>query len=48
MLDQPDGTALLLTGAFETPDQAQLTDSVLPVSGAAREVVTRYGVSRGA
>jgi HlyD family secretion protein len=48
MLDQPDGSALLLTGAFETPDQAQLTDSVLPVSGAARTVVTRYGVARGA
>jgi HlyD family secretion protein len=46
MLDQPDGSALLLTGAFETPDQAQLTDSVLPISGAERAVVARYGVAR--
>ena len=46
MLDQPDGSALLLTGAFETADQAQLTDSVLPISGAERTVVARYGVAR--
>lgn len=46
MLDQPDGSALLLTGAFETRDQAQLTNSVLPISGAERAVVARYGVAR--
>jgi len=46
MLDQPDGSALLLTGAFETADQAQLTDSVLPISGPERTVVARYGVER--
>jgi hypothetical protein len=48
MLSQPDGSALLLTGAFETPDQAQLTDSVLPASEESRTVVSRSGVARGA
>jgi HlyD family secretion protein len=47
MLSQPDGSALLLTGAFETPDQARLTDSVLPASEEARSVVSRSGVARG-
>jgi len=48
MLSQPDGSALLLTGAFETPDQAQLTDAVLPASEESRTVVSRSGVARGA
>ncbi|UCG86969.1 MAG: efflux RND transporter periplasmic adaptor subunit [Gemmatimonadota bacterium] len=46
MLSQPDGSALLLVGAFETPDQAQLNDSVLPASEESRSVVSRSGVAR--
>jgi HlyD family secretion protein len=44
MLDQPDGSVLLVTGAFETPEQAQLTRSILPASEETDSVVSRFGV----
>lgn len=46
MLSQPDGSAHVLTGAFETAEQARLADSTLPPSGSARTVVMRLGVAR--
>jgi HlyD family secretion protein len=46
MLSQPDGSARVLTGAFETAEQARLADATLPASGGTRIVVTRLGIAR--
>ena len=46
IVPMPDGSVRLLTGAFETPDQAYLTDSLLPATDVARILVPRTGTQR--
>jgi hypothetical protein len=42
----PDGTARLLVGAFETPQQARLADSILTAAGLEGTLVSRAGIAR--
>jgi cell division septation protein DedD len=41
----PDGGARVLVGAFETPDQARVADSLLARAGVSGSLVTRTGLS---
>ena len=48
IVSMPDGTAQVLLGAFESPDQADLINSVLPEVGRnlSRTLVSRVGIAR--
>ncbi len=48
IVSMPDGTAQVLLGAFESPDQADLIISVLPEAGRnlSRTLVSRVGIAR--
>jgi hypothetical protein len=41
-----DGTATLLVGAFETPEQARLADSILTAADLEGTLVARAGIAR--
>jgi hypothetical protein len=48
IVSMPDGSVQVLFGAFESPNQAELADSVLPESGRSlsKVLVTRVGIAR--
>ncbi|UCF39881.1 MAG: SPOR domain-containing protein [Gemmatimonadota bacterium] len=46
IVEAPDGTARLFVGAFETPEQARLADSILAAAGLQGTVVPRTGIAR--
>ncbi len=48
IVSMPDGSVQVLVGAYESPEQAELADSVLPESGRglSRVLVTRVGIAR--
>ena len=48
IVSMPDGSVQVLVGAYESPEQAEQADSVLPESGRglSRVLVTRVGIAR--
>ncbi len=48
IVSMPDGSVQVLVGAFESPDQTELADSVIPEAGRglSKVLVTRVGIAR--